>query len=168
MEEFCLHLPCKGELIQIKHVKLSGREINLGKALIEYFNEKTGEIKLKRIIHSKGFYNGINVEKNPGDYAITETKIGEWYLKTTYYSNNGESKGVYININTPIELYSTCIRYVDLEIDVCITREGKVLILDEDKLMKSYELELISDKLLNKVKSVVNHILNEIVPKISL
>jgi len=167
LREFIVHLPSEGQMISIKHVKLSGKEINLGKALIEEFNEETGELKLRRIILGRGTYDGLNIEKSPGDYAITEAKIGEWFLKTTYYSHSGEVKGMYININTPIELYSNYLRYVDLEVDVCITREGEVKILDEEKLIRSHEMGIISRRLVERVRNTVNRILSEVAPKIA-
>ncbi|NIQ05376.1 MAG: DUF402 domain-containing protein [Candidatus Korarchaeota archaeon] len=39
-------------------------------------------------------------------------------------------KGIYVNINSPIELYKNGVGYYDLEVDVVLTRNGNVKVLD--------------------------------------
>ncbi|RLE53898.1 MAG: hypothetical protein DRJ26_02685 [Candidatus Methanomethylicota archaeon] len=161
-----MNLPCDGDVICIRHVKLSGKEVNLGRAVIEFFDQSSGSIKLRRNIYGQGVYDGLEVEKHPGDYAISFAHIGSWYLKTEYFSKEGEFKGAYININTPIELYPRQIRYVDLEIDVCVLNNGDVFVLDEDKLNRALDQGIISHKLFERVKLEVERVLNEVVPKV--
>ncbi len=102
--------PIVGSLIEIEHVKVHGEVLNLGKAVIEAFDRPKSLIRFRRILKKKGIYDGLKTEKAPGDYAVTEAKIGEWHLKTRYYSKDGRYKGTYINLNTPIELYPHGIR----------------------------------------------------------
>ncbi|MDW8044348.1 MAG: DUF402 domain-containing protein, partial [Nitrososphaerota archaeon] len=112
--------PSEGREIDIEHVKLDGNILHLGKALVKVYDEDKGILKLHRSIKGEGVYDGLKVPKRIGDYALTEVKLGEWYLKTRYFSSENHYKGMYVNINTPVELYPRCIRYVDLEVDVCI------------------------------------------------
>lgn len=139
--------PYEGSYIGFTHVKLSGKTYNLGNALIEAVDYDLGEIRVSRVIRSQGVYDGLDMPREAGDKAVTEAKIGEWYVRTSYFSKNGEYKGTYVNLNTPVEVYPSEIRYVDLEVDVCFLSGGEVKVLDEDKLLNAVERGIISEKL---------------------
>jgi len=145
--------------IKMEHVKLNGSIVNLGSASVLSYDGSKRLIKLCRIIKGRGMYDGLEIPRESGDYAITEAKIGDWYLKTRYYSCNDYYKGTYININTPIELYPNSIRYVDLEVDLCIKPKGNVQILDEDKFEAAVREGIVSKKLSNAVDKIVERIL---------
>jgi len=145
--------PEEGSLVDVEHVKLSGLVFHLGQATIESLDDK--QIKYSRIMRSNGFYDGLGVKKEAADKAVSETKIGEWSITTKYFSNSGEFKGTYINLNTPAEVYPKAIRYVDLEVDICIKPDGTVKILDMEKLEKALENGFISRKLFEIVKEKV-------------
>ncbi|MEM1524614.1 MAG: DUF402 domain-containing protein [Nitrososphaerales archaeon] len=151
--------PNEGCEVNIEHVKLNGNIINLGKAIVKAYNEDGGYIELYRTIKREGLYNGLKIAKEIGDYAITEVKLGEWYLKTRYFSFDNQYKGMYININTPIELYPRCIRYVDLEVDVCVEPEGDAWVIDEDKLNEAVKKGIVSESLLNIVRDKIKELL---------
>jgi hypothetical protein len=138
-------LPEEGSLVDVEHVKPSGIVFHLGQAAIESLDDE--QIKYSRIIRSDGFYDGLGVKKEVGDKAVSETKMGEWCITTKYFSRSGDWKGTYINLNTPVEIYPKAIRYVDLEIDVCIHPDGTNKILDVEKLEKALEKGYISKKL---------------------
>lgn len=151
--------PDEGSIVDLKHVKLSGAIFRLGQATIESIgNEK---IKYCRTIKFNGVYDGLEVAKEAGDNAISETKVGEWYIKTDYFSKDKKWKGRYININTPVEIYPKAIRYVDLEVDVCIKPDGETKILDVEKIEKALEKGVIGKSLFEKVKATTETILSE-------
>jgi len=151
--------PIVGSVIGIEHVKLDGKVFHLGKALIETYNHHESLISLRRVFEKKGIYDGLKTEKNPGDYAVTEAKIGGWHLKTEYFAKDGRYKGTYINLNTPIELYPHGIRYVDLEIDVCVWPNGRIKKLDEEKLEEASEEGMITQRLVKIVKEKLQEIM---------
>jgi len=154
--------PVVDSLIEIEHVKLYGEVFNLGKAVIEAFNHSKTLIQFRRVFKAKGIYDGLKVEKDPGDYAITEAKIGEWYFKTQYFSKDGRYKGMYVNLNTPIELYPHGVRYVDLEIDVCVWPNGRVKKLDEKKLKEAAAEGIITQKLVTIIKEKLQEIMRDL------
>lgn len=154
--------PIVGSLIEIEHVKLYGKVFNLGKAVIKAFDRPKSLIQFRRVFKTKGIYDGLKVDKDPGDYAVTEAKIGEWHFKTDYFSKDGRYKGTYINLNTPIELYPHGIRYVDLEVDVCVWPNGKVKKLDEKKLKEAAAEGIITPKLVRIVKEKLQEIMKEL------
>jgi len=151
--------PALGSVISIEHVKLDGKVFHLGKALIEAFNHHESLIRFRRVFEKKGIYDGLKTEKEPGDYAVTEAKVGEWYFKTEYFSKDGRYKGTYINLNTPIELYPNGIRYVDLEVDICVWPNGRVEKLDEEKLKEAMAEEIITQKLVKTVEEKLREIM---------
>jgi hypothetical protein len=154
--------PIVGSLIEIQHVKLRGKVINLGKAVIEAFDHLGSLIQFRRVFKKKGIYDGLKTEKAPGDYAVTEAKIGEWHFKTRYLAEDGRYKGTYVNLNTPIELYPQGIRYVDLEVDVCVWPNGRVKKLDEKKLKEATAEGIIAPRLARIVKEKVQEIVKDL------
>lgn len=155
-----LEYPTVGATIEIKHVKLSGRVFSLGQALVEKLNGNS--ICFRRVMKSPGVYDGLDVRKEAGDIAVTEAKLGDWHLKTQYFSQSGQFKGAYVNLNTPIELYPYGIRYVDLEVDVCVLPDGQVRKVDEEKLEKAVENGVVSAKLANQVNKKAQKILEKL------
>jgi len=154
--------PIVGSLMEIQHVKLRGEVFNLGEAVIEAFDHPKSLIRFRRIFKKKGIYDGLKTEKAPGDYAVTEAKIGEWYLETRYYAKDERYKGTYINFNTPIELYPRGIRYVDLEVDVCVWPNGRVKKLDEKNLKEAMEEGVITPKMARIVKEKLREIMKDL------
>lgn len=153
--------PQEGSIISIEHVKLDGFVLSLGKARVESFDKENSKIKLSRIIKSNGLYDGLQVPKEAGDIAISEAKLGEWYLKTMYYSKEGVLKGTYINFNTPIELYHNKIRYIDLEIDLAILPNGQFKILDKDKFKEAIEKGILNEKVSTIIEEKIKEILGK-------
>jgi len=152
------YFPFEGSEIGIEHVKLSGEILSLGKAVIEAFDESL--IRYTREMGSGGVYDGLGVEKEAGDRAVTEAKLGEYYTVTKYFSKGGRFKGAYINLNTPVELYPSKTRYVDLEVDICLWPGGDVRVIDEELFERAVKELIITEKLLKIVKTKVNELLD--------
>jgi Ribonuclease G/E len=150
--------PTVGSIIDIEHVKLDGRVLHLGDALIEAFDEDESLIAFSRIIRGEGAYDGLGIRKELGDRAVTEAKIGEWHYETRYFAKDGRHKGTYINLNTPIELYPYGIRYVDLEVDVCVWPSGRVGKVDEKKLDYAAAEGIVTQKLVERVRKRVRQL----------
>ena len=153
--------PTEGSTIEIDHVKLDGRIFHLGRAQIVAFDQDESSIRYCRVLKTAGGYDGLGTPKEQGDRAVTETKIGEWHLKTKYFSRDGRYKGMYINLNTPVELYPHGIRYVDLEVDIVVQPNGEATILDEDKLEKRVEEGLITQGLVKIVRTKLKELLEQ-------
>jgi protein associated with RNAse G/E len=148
--------PETGSVVDVEHVKLSGLVLHLGQATIEELDEE--QIRYSRTMRSNGFYDGLGVKKEAGDKAISEAKRGEWYITTEYFSKDGEWKGTYINLNTPVEVYPKVIRYVDLEVDVCVRPDDTIKVLDMEKLERALKRGMISETLFRVIKEKVEEI----------
>jgi len=154
--------PSEGSTISVEHVKIAGKVLNLGPAKMAMSNRKTGKIQLLRTFAKKGVYDALKVSKNTGDYAVTEMKLGEWSFSTRYFAKDGRYKGTYANINTPIELYPTKIRYVDLEADVCLWPDGRTQKVDRENLDEMVEQGYVSAKLAQIVDERIEEVLNSL------
>ena len=134
--------PSKGDVVRIIHVRLRGRSTNLtpGKVI-----ERNGcTFVLRRIMKSKGKYDGLGEEKLLGDYAETMfTELGPLIIHR-YYRADGTPIGEYYNLNTPVELYRSTVRYIDLEVDVIRRKDGVVTIEDVEKLREALNEGMIS------------------------
>ena len=150
--------PVAGSLIGMEHVKLDGKVFHLGEALVEAFDHDQSLLRLSRVFKREGIYDGLGTSKEPGDRAVTEAKVGEWHFKTQYFSRDGICKGTYVNLNTPIELYPHGIRYVDLEVDICVWPNGTVRKLDEEKLEKAAAEKVVTEKLVEIVREKLQEI----------
>jgi len=137
----------------VEHVKADGQTIHL-KGLVQELGED--RLVLRRKMVGSGRYDGLNVDIEEGDYAITEMVRGEWYYVNSYYSAADLLKGRLININTPVEFYPGKVRYIDLEIDVVIRPSGKTEIIDETSLIDLVSQGFIDKKLYEKALAVAD------------
>jgi hypothetical protein len=154
--------PTVGSRIDVEHVKLDGRVLHLGEALVEDFGDDDSVIEFSRIVKGEGTYDGLGTRREPGDRAVTEAKIGGWHYKTRYFSKDGRHKGTYINLNTPIELYPYGIRYVDLEVDICVWPSGRVGKVDEKKLESAAAEGIVTQTLVKTVKKKMRELMQAI------
>lgn len=142
--------PTVGDCIRIEHIKAQNElSIVIAGQVIEARPE---QIIVRRAIRSSGVYDGLNIPKEAGDYAVTELRHGAWHYETRYYTHDGQLKGIYVNINTPIEVYSDRVRYVDLEIDVVQRPGEQAQIIDEPDLQ--HIAHLVSPQLIATARAV--------------
>jgi hypothetical protein len=149
---------------EIVHQKLSARTLNLSPGFIQSVQsspDRPVQITVKRKLREGGEYDGIGGYIEPGDYAIGEYEEGSWYYRTSYFSQNNEPKGVYFNINTPIQINKGGIRYIDLEIDVIENMAGERKIVDKEFLDKALALEIISQEVYDKAVLIAKNILEK-------
>jgi len=154
--------PIEGSMIGIEHVKLDGQLFNLGPAQIEALDDASSMIRFRRNFEREGTYDGLGARKEPGDYAVTEARVGEWFFKTSYFSKDGRYKGTYVNLNTPIEFYPHGIRYVDLEVDICLWPDGRVKKLDEEKLDTAAAEGMVTERLTKIVKEKMEGLMKDL------
>ena len=140
----------EGKWMNINHFKFSGEKIDLKGGKIQQLSKHPNrplKLCVKRYFSGGGAYDGLEMEIEKGDYALSYFQENKWYYLNEYYSSNDELKGQYVNINTPIEISNHCIQYIDLEIDVVVSKGGEREIIDADKLENAFRLKVISPDL---------------------
>jgi probable ribonuclease FAU-1 len=141
----------RGKEIAIEHVKLDGRVLHLSVGEVVGANFAERSLILRRSkFKGRSKYDGLEIPKEEGDYAVSEIRGGEWHYRHTYFRAKGERIGIYHNINTPVEFYPDRIRYVDLEIDVVQYPDGRVEVVDERESAKRFEQGYLSRKMRGK------------------
>ncbi|HDJ25993.1 MAG TPA: DUF402 domain-containing protein [Candidatus Bathyarchaeota archaeon] len=155
-------MPIAGSRLGLLHVKLDGTLLKLGEAEVLRADEGLRQMLLLRTIRGRGFYDGLGVRKEPGDLALSRTGLGSMRLTTSYLAPDGTYKGTYVNINTPVEVCPGHVRYVDLEVDVCLWPDGTYKVLDEELLMEAVEEGVVSKRLAEEAMSEVDEVLKDI------
>jgi len=148
--------PRLGTMIKIIHIKPNGKRLSLGLGKVIWRGD--GKARIQRRIMGFGVYDGLGVEKSPGDYAITEVTRFQPWMKTSYYSISGELKGRYYNISTPISLYPDHVHYFDLEIDVVVKPNSEAEIVDIELLEKALEEGRIREEVKIKALKIAEEI----------
>jgi len=143
----------RGKDLEIEHVKPEGKVIQLQGGKITFLSDDKEEMLVHRALRG-GRYDGLGLIIEKGDYAITCVREGDWLVKHSYYSAEGDLKGEYWNINTPVEFYPEKIRYVDLHVDVVMKGGGKPEIIDRDQLERLEEAGYIKGELARKALQV--------------
>ncbi|USZ70607.1 DUF402 domain-containing protein [Natronosalvus halobius] len=145
--------PTTGDRLALGHGKPDGRLITLGTGEVTDWSED-GSLTLERAMRGGGIYDALEVPIQDGDVAITKLKEGRWWYPTTYKGADGTTKGTYVNVCTPVELFSHSARYVDLHVDVIRRADGSVSVVDEDELEAAVADGQISSELAEKARSV--------------
>jgi hypothetical protein len=154
-----------GKEIGLIHVKPDGQVLSLSEGEVIHADFKKRKLVLRRSkFKGRSRYDGLNIPKQEGDYAITEVTEGEWFYRHTYLRKNGELIGWYYNVNTPVEFYPEEIRYVDLEIDVVARPDGKVEVRDEEIMEDRFKMGFLSDRLREAAVRAAQHLLSQPLP----
>ncbi len=149
--------PKQGMFYKIEHKKIGSKEI-MFKGIIDFIENE--EIVLKRRLKAGGRFDGIGGKIEQGDYAKTFFKPNSWVVKHIYFDKKNNQKGIYYNINTPIEVFPEFSRYIDLEIDV-VEKNGSKKIVDKEKLESIKNKGLIKKEIAEKAVEIANQILKE-------
>jgi len=145
--------PTAGDRLEIGHGKPDGRLISLGRGEVTEWDPE-GKVTLERSMRGGGSYDALGVSKESGDVAVTKFREGRWWYPTTYTAADGTSKGTYVNVCTPVELFPDTVRYVDLYVDVIRQRDGTVEIVDAEELKDAVSDGFVSDELAEKAMNV--------------
>jgi hypothetical protein len=144
--------PEQGDSVGIGHGKPDGRRIDLGPAAVTDIDGET--VTVERELSGGGTYDALGVPKQDGDVATTKLREGRWWYPTVYRGEDGERRGTYVNVCTPVEVFPDEVRYVDLHVDVVRRPDGTVERVDDDELDAAVEAGLVAEPLAKKARSV--------------
>lgn len=149
--------PAVGDEVRIDHGKPDGRRIVLGRGEVVE-RDADGSVAVRREMTAGGEYDALGVPREAGDVALTKFREGRWWYPTTYRDADGDAKGTYLNVCTPVEAFPDAIRYVDLEVDVVKHGDGTVERVDDDDLDAAVAAGLVDEELAEKARSVASSI----------
>jgi predicted RNA-binding protein associated with RNAse of E/G family len=73
-----------------------------------------------------------------------------------YRGSDGERRGTYVNVCTPVELFPRVARYVDLHVDVVRHADGRVERVDDDELDEAVAAGDVPEPLAEKARTVAS------------
>ncbi|PSQ49783.1 RNA-binding protein, partial [Halobacteriales archaeon SW_6_65_15] len=150
--------PSEGDRLAIQHGKPDGRCFSLGRGEVTACDPDEGKVTVRRTMSGRGTYDALGTDREAGDVAVTKFREGRWWYPTVYRSEDGETKGTYVNVCTPVELFPSAARYVDLHVDVVKFPDGRVERVDDDELDAAVEAGRVSEELAEKTRSVASSV----------
>ena len=151
--------PQEGDQIEIVHGKPDGRFPSLGRG--EVVSVDAGEdgmvAVVERRITSSGTYDALGVEREDGDIARTRFEEGARAYATVYESADGEKKGMYLNVCTPLEVFPDAVRYTDLYVDV-VEVDGEARVVDEEELADAVDEGLLTEETAEEARDVAERV----------
>ena len=145
--------PQAGGSLTLGHGKPDGRRITLGRADVVAVDDD-GTVTVEREMTAGGEYDALGVPKAAGDIAETKLKEGRWWYPTVYRDGEGTSKGTYVNVCTPVEIFPDTARYVDLHVDVVKHADGTLERVDDDELDAAVDAGDVPGALAERARSV--------------
>ncbi|MFP4189162.1 MAG: DUF402 domain-containing protein [Halobacteriales archaeon] len=149
--------PTEGDTVEIVHGKPDGRFPSLGSGEVVEADADEREVVVERRITSSGVYDALGVEREKGDVARTRFEEGAWAYPTVYESSDGETKGTYVNVCTPLELFPDSVRYVDLHVDV-VNVDSETRVVDEDELAEAVDDGKVAESVAEKAHEVAEQV----------
>ena len=146
--------PHVGDRVAIGHGKPDGRLIVLGRGEVTDLDPSDGSVTVERRMTAGGSYDALDARREAGDVATTTFREGRWWYPTVYRDEDGERKGTYVNVCTPVEAFPDAVRYVDLHVDVVKHGDGRVERVDDDELDEAVERGELTERLAEKARSV--------------
>ncbi len=151
--------PVEGDTVAIQHGKPDGRLIVLGRGeVVEW--DADGTVTVERSLSGGGTYDALGVPRSEGDVARTKFREGRWWYPTVYRGADGDRKGTYVNVCTPVEVFPDAVRYVDLHVDVVKHPDGAVERVDDDELDAAVAAGNVTEELAEKARSVATSLEN--------
>ncbi|WP_123537989.1 DUF402 domain-containing protein [Halosimplex salinum] len=151
--------PMEGDSVRIDHGKPDGRMFSLGRGEVTR-RDPDGTVVVEREMSGRGTYDALGVDQQAGDVAVTKLTEGKWWYPTVYRGDDGEKRGTYVNVCTPVEVFPSAVRYVDLHVDVVKHADGRVERVDDDELDAAVDAGHVPDELAEKARSVAGAVEN--------
>lgn len=149
-------------LLRIFHERVDGSIVEIkGKASL--LSREPLILRIDREMRGGGFYDGIGIKKEEGDYAISIVVPFSYLLSHLYFNRRGELKGVYINVNSPVEpCPPDAFWYIDVLIDVVWSKEKGVEVIDKENLSEAASKGLFSEEASTRYMSVASEVSKEV------
>jgi hypothetical protein len=145
--------PVEGDRVAISHGKPEGDRYDLGTGEV-LDRDPDGSLTIRREMTAGGTYDALGVDRAAGDVAVTTLTEGRWWYPTVYRAEDGTTRGTYVNVCTPVEIFPTAVRYVDLHVDVVKHADGRVERVDDDELDEAVAQGYVSAGLAERAREV--------------
>ncbi len=86
--------------------------------------------------------------------------LDRWYNVFRFHEPNGEFRNYYCNLNMPPKFENNILDYIDMDIDVLISKDFRLEILDCEEFEKNSKIYGYSDNLIAKTFQTLDELLN--------
>lgn len=83
-----------------------------------------------------------------------------WYNIFVFYQPDGTLRDYYCNINLPPKFDGKHLIYIDLDLDVLVSSDMKITLLDEEEFKVNSALYNYPKEVLQNIKSTMNELMN--------
>lgn len=112
-----------------------------------------GWVDVQRLLGNQGSYpRGLNVDKQPGDYAMTRYHEGAWHHVSRFYSQDGTWLADYAGLTAPIAIFSDHFHLLDLQVAVMRGPQLAPEIVGMEALNRLHTEKLVTAALVDKVR----------------
>jgi len=118
-----------------KRIRITGRarRLNGGPAMV-----------VERRMGGGGIYDGLSLPREEGDYSLTVVAPLSYIVPHAYFDGGGRLKGIYINVNTPVEPKPPrTLWYMDFYVDV-VYAGGDARVIDLEHLQEAVSRGFVS------------------------
>lgn len=88
--------------------------------------------------------------------------LDRWYNIFKFHEPEGELRNYYCNLNMPPKFENNVLDYIDLDIDILVSKDFGIEILDRDEFEENSQLYGYSDDLIAKNLQTLDELLNVI------
>jgi protein associated with RNAse G/E len=96
-----------------------------------------------------------------GDVLTERYWFNRWYNIFALRTPQGQPKGWYANICTPITFDGKTIRYTDLDLDLWVWPDGRYRVLDEDAFEQRV-VPTMPDTVVHKARAALQHLIADL------
>ena len=118
------------------------------------YNIDEGWVELRQVIpHREAYPAALRIDKQPGDYTVTRFHEGSWSYTTRFYGRQGNWKGDYAALTTPIAIFADQLHVVDLHVAVWRSAKHAAALTGLDTLQQCHQQGLVTADLVQKVQA---------------
>jgi protein associated with RNAse G/E len=85
--------------------------------------------------------------------------LDRWFNVFRFHEPEGELRNFYCNLNQPPKFEKNVLDYVDLEIDVVVSKDYEIEVLDLDEFEENSRMFNYSEELINKTLATLEELL---------
>jgi hypothetical protein len=120
-------------------------------------------VELRQVIpHKEAYPAALRIDKQQGDYTVSRFHEGSWSYTTRFYGRQGNWKGDYAALTTPIAIFSDQIHVVDLHIAVWRSAQSPPALTGVAGLQQCHQQGLVTAALVHKVQAEGEAVLQQL------
>jgi uncharacterized protein len=126
---------------------------------VELISKKDSLLSFVGVFDKEVFHSNLGVIRR-GTVSYEYYWLDRWFNVFRFHEPEGNLRNFYCNLNMPPVLDTGVLDYIDLEIDVLVSKDFRVEILDLEEFEENSKIFGYSDELKNKIFQTLDELLN--------